>query len=265
MVVEGGGLTWTVELAGYRIWREPGTTDRLFDMVIPARLGEWMDRGHAPRGAVSEADERGSPPPPPGPAKTYEPMKIPDIFHRLAETPMTEAGIVGFANRFGLLGQHAGRSVDDYLVWDNFSFWRREISSLSLALRCWKALRDRDHAAFGGLVEELGKRYVFSPPVSSWSTIDAGLHGLVSEGLQSRVSGMLQRRQDGVGSALVFRTDTLIGAIWLQFGQVIAQGNWRDCAYCRVPFQPKKSSARYCSESHRQRAYQQRREKGGAA
>jgi hypothetical protein len=48
---------------------------------------------------------------------------------------------------------------------------------------------------------------------------------------------------------------------WQDRGQVVREGLdvYGNCKFCTKPFKAKRSSARYCSESCRQLAYQKRR------
>lgn len=152
-----------------------------------------------------------------------------------------------------------------YVFAEPIGAWVKEIESIALACRCWSALRNEDQKELASLNGCLKPAEGPLPSEVAWAwpsdnppdnPVATAMEYLVTQGLRDRVSGILQRKEDGTGWEAEFRPLSLIGAIWLQLSQAIANGVWKDCKHCGTPFKPKNTRAEYCTESHRQRAYQ---------
>ena len=210
-------------------------------------------------------------------AKSYplNPLKFDAVFYRLAKTPTTQEGIVEFANKYGMLGLTIyvpGAKTDDgreiFAPAEPWHLWAGEIGNIAFACRCWKALRQEDENSLAAIkryldagklgqeMRELGFDHAPSPALPGILAYDerpvaSALEYLITQGLENRFSGELVRDDDGTGWALEFGASNLIGAIWRQFAQAMANGVWKDCRHCGRPFRPKTIRAEYCSASHK--------------
>lgn len=272
MIVDASQLRQSVDTRGYE-WFEPADT-KVGKLVLPNAEPPFLvpkGMGRAPR-----------------PPMTYPiaPLKFSTLFHELATTPPTKEGIIEFANKFGFLGlggfvpadcnvqPHTAIDRADtiskygpfHIPGEPLSAWVAEIEPIALAYRCWSAIRNEDQEEIARLERLLRPSEGNPPSVIAWVAwtdhpIADALEHLINRGLKNRISGVLVRNADGSGWETVFTPQSLIGAIWLQFSQAVANGVWRDCEYCGVPFKPKSTLAKYCSDSHKQLAYQKRRQR----
>jgi hypothetical protein len=277
MIVEGTTARWDVELDGY-FWIEPHEGAESLSPEGEALL--------FPRSWKRDPFKNRS--------YSISPMEFPNLFHILARTEPTRDGVLEFANRFGLLGlpggwvdtgvhlpeKWIGPTAGDHgsdqatiktlgsirVPGEALKDWRYEIEAIALACDCWAALRGEEEQEYRELERALrdgkrdGKR-IFGVHPDSHSPISDALQSLVTNHLSERISGFLRPKESGEGFDLRFKPLSLIGAIWLQLGQAIANGVWKDCRYCGTPFKPKNIKAEYCSDSHRQLAYQKRKAK----
>ncbi len=285
------------------------------EMIIdPQSMRRWVCRDHEWHAAPESSSERVLLPAgnlPPYKNVKWErlwPLRIPKLFHKLAETPPTEEGIVEFANRFGMLGLSelvnipkdtvpdsgepdpaVGRLASFLRFGEPLSAWQHEIEAIKLACECWSVIRHDDPVAFAGLQARidsdpppgpLGWKWwaLLEPPANepsadflrpAWEPdelvllVPAALEVLISRALHGRISGRLCHLDNEAGWEVVLEPNNLIAAIWLEFAQAVADGNWKDCVYCGVPFKPKNRRAEYCSDSHRSLAYQKRKRAKG--
>ena len=270
MIVDASGLCWSVDPQGYEWMGSPGGDAGGF---FPSKEGSYLvhkGQGHKLR-LVREYP--------------LSPLEMPNLFYQLATTPPMPEGIVEFADRYGFLGAGTMVPVDwkppidwgtelqtgtYFIPGELISDWEHEIETIALAYRCWSALRNESQEELAALDKLLTTRETAPSFLgSAWpqnkppsDPVAASLEFLISRGLRDRVSGTLRRRADGAGWETNFSPSTLIGAIWIQFAQAVAEDVWKDCQHCGEPFKPKNRRAVYCSDSHRQLAYQKRKAKG---
>lgn len=85
--------------------------------------------------------------------RAYPPLsRTPFLFRTLAQTPLTEEGILAFAQEYGLLGLHRWVGYADVgdghtmgeLVGERLQDWRQQITLMALAVTIWDLLRSKD-------------------------------------------------------------------------------------------------------------------------
>lgn len=270
-------FTWKVPYRGYE-WRR-------FDLPPLERPDRPLDRPFlVPCGEL--------PVPVGESAKRYCPLiDTPHLFYVFATTSPTEEGMLEFANKYGTLGQsiiidyHSLlyrpaisyqqnseiKETDDkgnfFVYGEDFTHWLNEIETISLAYRCWSAIKRQNPCEIDELKKHLFPKDKFHPaplfgmlpPDEEKNPVGAALEHIVSRQLKYSLSGALGVNETGTGWELTISPSSLRDAIWLQFAQAVSDEAWSHCEYCQAPFKPKRRDARFCSESHRQLAHQRRR------
>jgi hypothetical protein len=151
--------------------------------------------------------------------ETTQPMEMPGLFNNLASTPLTRTAVQNFANTYGLLGGvPMGWSFPVVLA-----EWYDEITIMKEAISLWVPYRDDG----GKNADELAKV------------------------IQSKLTGLDTFSEVGEDGKISFllRPATLRSAIWLQFAQAVEVGDWRNCGRCGKPFQFKRKSKLWCSDT----------------
>jgi hypothetical protein len=187
-----------------------------------------------------------------------------------AATPPTEAGVLAFANRYGLLGV-----VFDAL-WgggppdERCSTWVGQIRAMHDCTETWKALRkpkgrpqDPDafieavntylHASYWSATFGLGRR-------------ERGCEETAPTGLRAPAAPALQFLAMSKKGMVTVETlpANLLHALWLQFALAIVEDTeFRQCPTCGSWFavspERRRADALYCKEACRIRAYKERR------
>jgi hypothetical protein len=185
-------------------------------------------------------------------------------------TPPTEAGILAFANRYGLLGVvfdalWLGGSPDE-----RFSTWVDQIRAMHDCTETWKALRKpkRRLQDPGAFIEAVNTHL----HASYWSSTfglgrrERGSEETVPTGLRAPAAPVLQfLAMPKKGMVTVeTRPANLLHALWLQFAFAIVEApEFRQCPSCGSWFAVsparRRADATYCKETCRVQAYKGRR------
>lgn len=198
-------------------------------------------------------------PPIPGPASVryYDPLDG----HRtlcieFAQTPRTRDGILGFASSYGWLGEPVATSHNLVPGAEPLQFWKREIRAMARAVELWeqkksKSLRDE-------LLKLVNERLGTPRPILGGARDD----DCCVEFFPSRVQPFLV--PDGARFALRLVPRNLIGALWLQFAQIVSRtrkvSQCRACGKWFAPLKAERGKKRlYCSDACRWRAFRRRK------
>jgi hypothetical protein len=223
---------------------------------------------------------------------TYKPLeKVPNLFYKLAITPLTEAGIIDFATKYGFLGLNFRMAEGFVYGFEDTHRWLHEIRQLKEAYDLWVDMKSQgpdaptkyenwsrderleyERAKFGkGELEVTEDSFEKSFPFLDddgfrtgyikGQSIGQSLSNSFSLGLSGNTYGATSVKSNGEISVSLI-PGTLIGAIWFQFAQAASSGRWKDCAYCSEPFEFKNKSAMYCSKSHKTMAIRNRNANG---
>lgn len=164
----------------------------------------------------------------------------PGLFLEFAHTPISQAGVLSFVNRFGCLLNDA--------VPETIAHWSWRIRELRRAVREWESAQaSGDYTKLVRLIERQVKYR------------DAMWRGEAT-GLEANVL----LKNDGLVPSLCIRPSELCGALWIQFALAIdGSQNFRSCSVCQTWFPVAAGRSRtdkeYCSDACRMRAYRKRK------
>lgn len=232
--------------------------------------------------------------PAPGESTVFEtiaPLSINDaLLWRLATTELNEASITAFANSFGLLvGNHYGAPGGRGLAYsgDTYEVWVNEISDAKLAVDLYSAIRLADRLTLSNLVKWSAQKQSVRLVLRDYrqgSALIAGpehhpeelayfepgdvimpaqfyLMRLVNRQLEKYISPQLVWSTDQERSGLYLCPKNLLGAMWVQFSEIIDQRKTiASCEACGVWFERARKDKRHCSDSCRVRAMRSRKE-----
>lgn len=192
------------------------------------------------------------------PSRSYRPGRIQNLYETFAFTEPTKDQILDFAETYGMLGLQQHYKT---LIYEPFSLWVKEILSIRRAYRLWTAIKCEDEQALSAISKEKKNSPTNWPPGTvewAWDEIAwASNTALYCYNFEPNIRLI----PDATGLELGFRPYSLIGLIWQQFAMVVTiRDRWTVCQYCGEPFEAKRKGRMYCSDSHRQMAYQKRRE-----
>lgn len=105
-------------------------------------------------------------------AKWYAPLRDrPALFLTFADTPITERGILEFADRFGMLGGSAVVTTDSGLEAEPFAEWANRILFMRQVIALWDLASARDVDQLRDVVVVAGDSVRFQPKLE-WVTPD---------------------------------------------------------------------------------------------
>jgi hypothetical protein len=105
-------------------------------------------------------------------AKWYAPLRDhPALFLRFADTPVTQEGILEFADNFGMLGGSAVVKTDSGLEAEPFAAWADRILSMRQVIALWELASARDVAQLRDVVVVAGDSVRFQPKLE-WVALD---------------------------------------------------------------------------------------------
>jgi hypothetical protein len=140
--------------------------------------------------------------------------KAPDLYRTFATTKPTEAGVLAFANEYGLLKTwHVDPAgplpLPGVLVGGDLAYWKDQIGQMKAALNLWDQLRQGEKGEEGA--EELRRR----------------INGQL---LDNTAAQMVPDTKKG-GMILQTWPTSLVGVMWLQLASVVtANEGQRTCA-----------------------------------
>ena len=224
----------------------------------------------------------------------YRPMQIPNLFVEFSRTEQNSVGVLSFCEKYGLLGydERGLSSVNKLFVAESLSSWIRNIRELSVAYNIWAALNFSDEElalqkyvesiqtfnkdnirnadprieSYNRLVSDKAEHYkmiyeAYEGDIQEYILTQLTYH--MEDNLKNVFQAFVDMRDDYSGISIQFKPDSLIGYIWYQFAKAVMFGEqWRLCDFCGEPFEFKNKKAQYCSDSHRQLAYQKRKGSG---
>jgi hypothetical protein len=282
MLVKFENFHWSRDRRGYR-WRDGrdgigGAQARYLTPIREKRHSIGDDEWFVP----IRIDDRDS---------EYSPTKIENLFFQFASIDPTEDGILRFAQNFGELAleetaafeqpalelfglrkhQEEGAAeiarygrLHSYIAADSFDLWTREISSMSLAYRCWRAIHQNDNNGIESLESEIHATLGIYDVKTKLTEVRHFGEGkdlleetvmfLCNRGLDGRFSVRSKMTPGKTGRERYVTPKNLIGAIWHQFLIATGDERWRACEICGKPFQGR-SDAKYCGSSCRSRAH----------
>jgi hypothetical protein len=233
----------------------------------------------------------------------YQPMvDEPALLYKFADLGMSpdDADVLAFANRYGWLGlnqacisadalHEASAGVPQAVINGEFIIhWHRALSDLIPYLELWHAAAGKDLDYLRSVIHwdpELsavtyGYRGLNSVLIAS-KAVDAELLATLTPGDVTTPAKVLlarvinQKMSEHCSPALLFggatykraqlhfRCNSLLGVMWLQFAQVVADEIvHRRCVECSTPFLPSKSERgkkkRFCTDACKSRNYRNR-------
>jgi len=264
-------------------------------ILVNASGYEWFDSGDFSIGGFGEREpsKRASAQRRLGPViaddgeprqRIYDPFKTNSaMFLVLAETEITEAAILVFANRHGPLWDNRHMPVDP-----SFLDWQDAIIGLNDAVAIWRAIEHKDSQALGQYIEWRRGKLIFksqlAEPFERDGTETSSLERQHAADLKAYTRGDLvgpatalldfaiakgsfttfsPRRRAGKLS-LEMDAGNLLSAAWVQFAIAVAGSKqFGHCEHCGKPFE--QDSARidkaYCSSNCRVKAHLRRKKK----
>jgi len=245
----------------------PRTAKHGGSWVITQGRGMWADLGH--RFATAALQDRD----PALASKFYRKVPLPPaLFMRFGTMDPTPRAILGFANRYGLLGLReslVNESSEREEVWDveHLETWRREILRMSWAIQLKEAMRLHDSDAVGKMLhldkgrirlrgsfaytrslgrEELrSHREVFESQLqfahsstfeSMGEAASACLVFLVESGMRDHVTLRMIPDPETLQLHLTPVATSLAGDLWVQLAKAItANKEIRSCPNCGEP------------------------------
>lgn len=238
--------------------------------------------------------------------RTTHPLEGRLLFSTLARTEATESEILRFADRYGLLGTPA-REVSKpsrHIVkasgaartcyGEPIDYWQEAIRDMRQAVDLWSGVRASGRKRKdmlsplikweGGdqvtLFADSAPHHIIanqrSAPADVWRSLRPGeltrpawlaLQYLINRWIGLHVPVAVCRELDGPGFRLAIQPDTLIDALWIQFGIAVeGKARFQACSACDEWFQIGRGnfqkSKTYCSDACRARAYRQRKGNG---
>jgi hypothetical protein len=226
--------------------------------------------------------------------RRYSPMdQFPALFRTLADTPLSEDGVVRFANQYGGLGVQEQIRLTrgpklSLGIGESGPVWMNEIDAMRRAVQMWDAVRHGNTAWFQEHVhvepkgpEEVWVSYLEEGVLYHREVIGPDLAGFVRPNNVRRptllfVQRMINTRlrdhaaprllydsdQDRLGLHLV--PENLLGALWLQFARAV-DGNkdYRRCGggcgrWMEISLDAHRTHRRFCSDACRNKAYRER-------
>lgn len=169
---------------------------------------------------------------------TYRPFDSGNlIFKEFADVDTQSDGVLGFANKYGLLHKFRGNNLEQ------LDDWFEEIHSMNKAVKIWDQCK-KTKGDFGILLNEFR-----------------------SSAAGSNLTVRLERGADPERPALYIEPESLLSAMWLQFAQTVsANQQIQRCAVCTTWFAfgtgtGRRKSAHYCSDRCRKAFHRPNKEK----
>ena len=195
----------------------------------------------------------------------------PTLFLQFAATPPTKQDILGFIDKFGILGlSYSSKIGGDRLVGvEPIEVWETEITTLRDCLAYWQSIRHGEfissrktqsiESSYKGLQEFFKKTPLKNIPCSFKRFVLDKICAHIHINCEFEPSAVVNSDDSGIDFAI--KPTNLLSAIWLQFvGAICTDNVYGTCGYCGALFKAKRKSALYCSGSHRQMAYRKRKE-----
>ena len=200
-----------------------------------------------------------------GPVKVYKPLSHPALFLDFAETEPTEAGVLVFANKWGmLLGAHGdliklaepdANGEHAVVPGEQGGLWHDEILAMREARDLWGAVRDPSPNALKGLVGWESHRVAYVRGAFKATIVDERaqpdlwarlarddlrkpaqlyLQRLANDHMHGHASPALLFDRHLVQMGLYVVPHTMLGALWLQFLRAVdGDRTYRRCRACR--------------------------------
>jgi hypothetical protein len=248
-------FSWRVARAGYQ-WFKTGNAR--FLCARDAQRLDWHDPFDRYETTYSPLEERTG------------------LFREFAALDATEAEVLKFANRFGLLQNVDNLTLNSELGalavhGEPLDFWENEIKRFASAVSLWELIRAGRAAELRAelvkldLPPGLKNRFHFEdddPAMAGLSVIQRFIDGGLSTNVQAKF--LFQGDSPRLGISLIPRD--LRGALWLQFAVAIEElKQFRKCPQCGAPFEQsraprtgKRPQAVLCSDRCRVAHYRER-------
>jgi hypothetical protein len=234
-------FTWRVHQNGYR----------------------WIDADDIPREPTQPVLTSGVPFNQAADLRRYTPLHSePALYSRFAQIPAKKEAIVGFANRYGLLGIGVPIAVEGSLVGDGerFTDWRKEINTMRAALSLWSEIVGEARRA-----RRLEGRRARRRVSEEWlRERRQRLQRAVNQRLRDHAAPrLLWQTADRSNLGLYIVPSSLLGALWLQLARAVEKGRARRrCKACKGWIELTRTDREYCGPACRVAA-QRRREGQG--
>lgn len=224
--------------------------------------------------------------------RLYDPMATPTLFRIFGDTPPTEDGVLTFASAYGMVLRGETIALDEEThaigLGTPLSTWTEEILHLRNALRTWDGLQAGDKDLVTGSLRVWEQHSMlwadFPEPgaqVGPLALDDEDLNLYHETGDLSLIALHLVRQtvnfelSTGTRAQLVESTTagrpalttvptSLLGAMWFQFAQAIAEDKrYRRCQECaswfEVPPDARRRNSMYCRDACKSKAYRARK------
>ena len=212
-------------------------------------------------------------------SRTYEPLKVPNLYEVFAQTETDKVGVMAFVKEYGLLGETAYSEAIGKC--ESILFWQQEILAVRRVLQIQDLIEsseevqlaafrwpDRDEyeilligatrmGAIGGILH-------MKPPQSHIEAWLLRVHLLIeiNANVADRLRVELLFDKETLLLQPSYSPKTLIGAIWLQVFHRFAAGEaWKRCIVCErfLDIQSVRADAQYGSKACKQKALRQRK------
>lgn len=179
--------------------------------------------------------------------REYQPLEeFSGLFRTFADTPLTRAGVLSFAQQYGLLGwwqRIDGADAIDCLDMESFAFWCEQVQRMQRCVSTWDAAQ-----------KDMGTEQATEE-----------MRATVTNNLIGRVRVAFTRNRSVGGFVLEILPINLIGGLWLQLAETIAgRKKHRACKACgrwfEISPQMYRKSRVYCSEACKSQGYRERKE-----
>ncbi len=226
-----------------------------------------------------------------GMTRVYDPFEEKSLFRIFPSVEGEDAGIIKFANQYGLLGEgYTSEPIFGNQI-EPLSLWRSQINKMKRAVELWDHIQQKDE---GWLLEHIKWKGDRNQPVTMASVIyqdDFHQEIIASEGktapeqftygetnkpariylqriinreLKDRIVVRLLYKADWSCQHNIITPNNLIGFMWLQLALTI-EGDlkYKKCAVCSKPFRVDPSERgkprRFCSDACKSKDYRTKR------
>ncbi len=212
--------------------------------------------------------------------RDYNPLGVPGLYRTFAAVQATEAGVLEFVERYGMLGEVG--AAEDIGRCEPLSLWRHEIAAVARALALWEWTNAPDKVQKAKFVWSKENPTVYELELSGrrsgndinhlpqLKTVKRGKEAwLLRHHLLAEVSGRIRDRvwadlnidPTNITFETFYRAKSLLGAMWLQLFQDLAgDAVWKRCAVCGrfLKRTGVRADAQYCGATCRKAAQRER-------
>lgn len=202
--------------------------------------------------------------------------------------PNDNNAIVSFANRYGLLGEAMGIfpvTGGELSYWgEPLSVWENEVANCRTFLDIWEMIQNEDAGKLGQIIlwrsspsvrvfasvhskhRLLASKDVNSHLLKRWKfgyVIEPAFYFICSE-VNKYLRGQFSFQLFPFNKQIYIMPRNLKAAIWFMFAREITdKPSLIQCPLCNDWFQQKDKREKYCSNACRQKAYRERKIRGG--